>query len=63
MINLELTGAHTKSAILSANEKTAEIKEMVPYADYTARLSITYQGNRNSEAVEFKFNTAIPPTD
>ncbi|KAK2160207.1 hypothetical protein LSH36_138g09008 [Paralvinella palmiformis] len=63
LINLELTGASKKSAILSANEKTAEIKEMVPYADYTARLSITYQGNRNSEAVEFKFNTAIPPTD
>ena len=49
LMNLELTGASQKSAILSASEEEVEVKDLVPYADYTARLTITYQGNRISE--------------
>ena len=61
LINLKLSGGSETKAILSANEEETEIKDLVPYADYTARLSITYQGNKESEAIELVFNTGEPP--
>lgn len=61
LLNLELTGASKRRAILTGNEEEVEVNELVPYAEYTAKLSILYQGNHKSDLIELKFNTGQPP--
>jgi len=61
LLNLELSGASQQSLVISADNEETEITKLVPYADYTARLTILYEGRRESEAFEINFNTGNPP--